>query len=106
MNQHQYYDKYKRDKEAKRFYNSDAWKKCRPIILTRDRYLCQECLRKGILTPANTVHHIKHYKEHPELALDPNNLEVICDSCHNKEHPEKGKKKKKPISQKIKVIKG
>jgi 5-methylcytosine-specific restriction enzyme A len=29
------------------------------------------------------------------LALDPENLETICPSCHNKEHPEKGGGKKK-----------
>ncbi|MBM7681958.1 5-methylcytosine-specific restriction endonuclease McrA [Pullulanibacillus pueri] len=42
--------------------------------------------------------------ERPDLALDINNLETICPSCHNKEHPEKGggKRKKK---MKIKVHK-
>lgn len=87
---------------AKRFYNSKAWKKCREIVLKRDNYLCQSCFRKGIIKLANTVHHIESYKERPDLALDTDNLEVICDPCHNKEHPEKGYGKKK-IEKKVKI---
>lgn len=102
MKQHQFYDKYKRNKEAKRFYNGTPWKMRRKLTLIRDKYLCQKCFRKGIITPANTVHHIKSLEEFPELALDLENLETICPSCHNKEHPEKGYGKKK-IEKKAKV---
>jgi len=106
MNSHQYYDKYKRDQEARSFYKSKAWEKCRQYVLVRDNYLCQYCLEKGKLTPADMVHHIEELKDNPEKALDPDNLISLCNTCHNKEHPEKGKKKEKPISQKIKVVKG
>ncbi len=105
MNSHQYYNKYKRNKEAAAFYKSKEWLRCREIVLIRDGYLCQPCLRNGKLTPANTVHHIKHYEDYPELALDEDNLESICPSCHNKEHPEKGKGKKETKRTKIPVIK-
>lgn len=101
------YDKYNRDKEAKRFYNSKAWRTVREMVLTRDNYLCQQCLKEKNITPAYTVHHIKELKECPELALDEKNLETICHAHHNKEHPEKGKTKEiEPISKKIKVVKG
>lgn len=35
------------------------------------------------------VHHIKHLKDNPELALVDSNLTSLCGSCHNEEHPEK-----------------
>ncbi|MFU1798198.1 HNH endonuclease [Paenibacillus azoreducens] len=81
-------------KQVNPFYKSKEWRKCREKVLIRDHYLCQQCLRKGILTTANTVHHIKPLEDYPELALDENNLESICPTCHNKEHPEKGRGKK------------
>ncbi|WP_028392733.1 HNH endonuclease [Bacillus cihuensis] len=104
MNKQQHYDKYKRNKEARAFYKSAAWMKCRQVVLIRDNYLCQECLRKGKITIGNTVHHIKHLEEHPELALDIDNLECICRPCHNKEHPERGFSIKEQQSRKINVI--
>jgi 5-methylcytosine-specific restriction endonuclease McrA len=83
-------------KQAKPFYKSAAWQKCRAFVLIRDNHLCQPCLRRKKLTPANTVHHIVPLEEAPEIALDPDNLESICPACHNKEHPEKGGGKKRP----------
>lgn len=72
------------------FLSSGPWKSMRPRILRRDKYLCQNCLRYGKRTQATTVHHIMHYDEHPELALEPSNLVSLCAACHNKRHPEKG----------------
>ncbi|WP_459503071.1 HNH endonuclease [Bacillus sp. C1] len=97
-----FYDKHKRDKGAKKFYNSKAWRDCRHLALIRDNYLCQECLKHNIITPADMVHHIKERSENPELALTLENLISLCNPCHNKEHPEKGggeknKKKKRNI---------
>lgn len=76
--------------EAKKLYKTKVWRNTvRKLILRRDRNArgiptCQTCFRKG-----NTVHHKKTVKEYPELALRLSNLETICYSCHNKEHPEK-----------------
>ncbi|MED1786498.1 HNH endonuclease signature motif containing protein [Brevibacillus laterosporus] len=93
-------------KQTKPFYNSVAWKKCRAFVLLRDNCLCQQCLKKKKLTQANTVHHIVALEEAPDLALDPDNLESICPSCHNKEHPEKGSRKtRKSKKKQIRVIK-
>lgn len=62
-------------------------------MLRRDGYLCRECRRYGRTTEATTVHHIKHYRTNPELALCAENLISLCESCHNKKHPEKGKRR-------------
>lgn len=74
------------------FYDSRAWKAVRAAILRRDGYLCKNCRRYGRSRPAQTVHHIKHLDEHPELALIPSNLVSLCNACHNEMHPEKGGK--------------
>jgi 5-methylcytosine-specific restriction enzyme A len=89
------YDKYKRNNVAKKFYNSAAWRKCRELVLLRDNYFCQECLREGQVISADMVHHIKSFEDYPELALDIDNLVSLCYPCHNKEHPEKGGAEKK-----------
>ena len=76
--------------EHKAFYNSATWQRIREAVLARDNHLCQNCLRQGILTPANVVHHIKKLEDAPNKALDMDNLETICTACHNLVHPDKG----------------
>ncbi|UOQ93406.1 HNH endonuclease [Halobacillus shinanisalinarum] len=104
MNNHQHYDKYRRNPEAKAFYKSAAWLKCREVILIRDDYLCQECLKDKRLTPADLVHHIIEYKEDQSKALDEDNLVSICFTCHNKIHGGKGKSNEMKVSKKINVV--
>lgn len=72
------------------FLKSKQWQRKRAAILRRDKYQCRECRRYGRTREATTVHHIKHRDEFPELALVDSNLISLCDSCHNKFHPEKG----------------
>lgn len=45
--------------------------------------------RKGLVVKATTVHHRKYLRQYPELALDPDNLEPICERCHYDEHHRK-----------------
>lgn len=104
MSNQRHYDKYKRDKESRVFYKSNAWEKCREVVLKRDDYLCQDCLKKGKLTPADMVHHIEELKDNPDRALDIDNLESLCNPCHNKHHS-RHKPKEKAHSNKIKVVK-
>lgn len=75
--------------DVSKFYKSSEWKDKRRQILRRDNYECQRCKREGRFSRATTVHHIKHLIDYPELALDDENLESLCDACHNLEHPEK-----------------
>ncbi len=77
-------------------HKSMRWKKKREQILRRDNYLCQDCKRYGKRVDATEVHHIKHVDEYPELAFQSSNLISLCAACHNKRHPEKGKKKRYP----------
>ena len=72
-------------------YNCARWKRKRAWIFKRDGYMCCRCRRYGKKTPATVVHHKKHVDEYPELAYEDDNLESLCNACHNKAHPEKAK---------------
>jgi 5-methylcytosine-specific restriction enzyme A len=80
------------NQSARSFYSSKRWNRARKKVLARDNYLCQRCYKKGLLTPAEVVHHIDHLRKAPGKVLDESNLISVCSACHNKVHPEKGKK--------------
>jgi len=87
-----------------KFYHSPEWKKMSPYILRRDHYECQECRKKtGKIRTATLVHHIIPYEDRPDLGLDEDNLEAVCDRCHNFIHGRVGaqlnQKKKKPVTE-------
>ena len=65
--------------------------------MQRDGGLCQECLRKGILTPATQVHHkispFQHGLSQADFdfyAWSMENLEAICQPCHSAIHAKEG----------------
>jgi len=75
----------------KAFYHSMDWRRKRKAILLRDHGACVLCRARGKYTPADTVHHIKHLKDCPELALTDDNLISLCAPCHEQQHPERNK---------------
>ena len=75
------------------FYLWGAWKAIRQKVLSLDHYECQTCKAKGKYAKATIVHHVKHLKDRPDLALsiwdgDERQLISLCKSCHEAEHPE------------------
>lgn len=74
------------------FYHSAEWQEVRQAVLERDHYLCQVCKQRGIVKQATTVHHLIPLRVDYSKRLDVENLETICQSCHNKEHNERNKK--------------
>lgn len=58
-----------------------AWQKLRIIILQRDKYLCQYCLRDGRVTQAQIVDHIKPKAKGGDDRQD--NLQSLCRACHD-----------------------
>ncbi len=75
-------------KETDPFYLTDTWRALRKQVLQRDHYRCKRCRKRW----ASIVHHIIPRKERPDLALAAENLESVCERCHNQLHPEKGAK--------------
>ena len=70
---------------AKRFYNSQAWKKQRDYVLKRDHYTCTE---PGCRARAEEVHHIKELSANNvndiNISLNPSNLRSLCGDCHKR----------------------
>lgn len=72
------------------FYQSRAWKDCRAAYIKSVGGLCEDCLARGIYTPAKVVHHIKHITpdniNDPNITLSFGNLRAVCQDCHALEH--------------------
>ena len=72
------------------FYNSRAWKNCRKSYAKSVGNLCERCLLKGLIEPADIVHHKVHINpdniNDPSVTLDWNNLECVCRKCHAELH--------------------
>ena len=78
-----------------KFYSWPEWRALRPEVLRLDRCECQHCKAAGRYRKGYIVHHVKHLRERPDLALsvfDPDTgqrqLETLCKQCHEQEHPE------------------
>jgi len=74
----------------KEFYSSRAWKDARRNYKQSVGGLCEECLKKGAITPAEIVHHITPLNadnvSNLEISLGWNNLKALCRQCHAKAH--------------------
>jgi 5-methylcytosine-specific restriction enzyme A len=68
--------------EDKGFYSRAQWRKVRAFKLAISP-LCEQCEAKGVVTPAEHVHHRKPRHAFPELAYEVSNLESLCLPCHN-----------------------
>lgn len=75
---------------AREFYNSVRWKRCREDYKAYRNYLCERCLLEGKLTPGEIVHHKIHLTpgniDDDSIALNFENLELLCRDHHMKEH--------------------
>lgn len=80
---------YRDDPEIAKKYKSARWKKLRIMKLALNP-LCERCQAKGISNSAYIIHHKeyitdKNYKD-DNIFFDINNLESLCQGCHNEEH--------------------
>ena len=90
------------------FYHWAEWEKLRKVVLKLDNYECQICKKKGRYRKAVIVHHIKHLKDRPDLALsiwdgEERQLVSLCKQCHRDVHPERllpyqKEKQQKPLT--------
>jgi 5-methylcytosine-specific restriction protein A len=82
------YDTNKRDKRSTAFYKSREWDRVRRAAISRDKFLCQHCLKNKKFTPYNVVDHIVPIKVNWELRLTLSNLQCLCHVCHNRKTKE------------------
>lgn len=72
------------------FYASDEWKSACVTVWRRDDAKCQNCgLDHRTIDRKERrfhVHHIASFAAHPDLRADPENLVLLCDTCHRWVH--------------------
>jgi len=75
---------------AKKFYQSKAWKDCRASYIASVNGLCERCLEEGRMKGGYIVHHKVYITpsniNDVSVTLNFDNLEYVCQDCHNKEH--------------------
>ena len=68
------------------FYTSWIWRKCRRAFAESKGNLCEICLSKGLVKPGEIVHHKIHLDpdniHDPDVALNWDNLQLVCRDCH------------------------
>ena len=73
--------------ELQRFYGSKAWQDLRQVKILQVQAHCERC---GKDFSDDTSKLIAHHKEHltmktlsdPKVALNPDNVEIVCTKCH------------------------
>lgn len=70
---------------GQKIYDSPKWKKLRRMYLESQNYICERCGK-----PATICHHKEYITASNindiEVTLNFDNLEALCQECHNKEH--------------------
>lgn len=69
--------------KSKEFLQTYEWRKVRMMVLKRDGASCSCCGATPATGAVMNVDHIKSRKFFPELALDPDNLQVLCNECNH-----------------------
>lgn len=77
------------------FYGTQDWKTVEQKVRKIDRNECVLCREKGRYRRGYIVHHRRHLRDYPEMALSifvpetgERNLITVCKQCHEDEHPE------------------
>lgn len=72
-------------RQGQRVYDSKKWRRVRKAYLASKNYICERCGE-----PANIVHHKKYLTvdnaSDADIAYNFENLECLCQACHNSEH--------------------
>lgn len=75
---------------SRAFYDSPAWRSCRKGYLNSVNHLCERCLDKGLIVPAEMVHHKTELTpeniNNPDITLSFENLQAVCRDCHASIH--------------------
>ena len=59
------------------------WRKARTAFLQRNP-LCNECMKRGKITPATVVDHIIPHRGDRKLFWDESNWQPLCKCCHDR----------------------
>ena len=71
-------------------YKTKEWKEVRQYVITRSNGLCERCKKTGKVVTGKIVHHKKWLtddnKHDWNVSYNPDNLEYICNDCHEAAH--------------------
>ncbi|WP_431192193.1 HNH endonuclease [Rhodopirellula bahusiensis] len=65
------------------FYSSGPWRRLRRARLTAEP-LCRSCHEAGRVREGSRVDHILPRADRPDLELEFDNTQSLCESCHNR----------------------
>jgi 5-methylcytosine-specific restriction enzyme A len=90
---------YEENIKREKFYNSKKWKEFRNLYFEKMNGICELCNQKGLTVAGENLHHIIELTEgniHDEkIALDEENVILLCINCHNIQHERDIKENKK-----------
>lgn len=74
------------------FYNTMAWQNTSKAYKKSVGGLCERCMAKGIVTPAEIIHHKTPLTDDNindlNISLSWDNLQALCRQCHAEAHEE------------------
>jgi 5-methylcytosine-specific restriction endonuclease McrA len=74
----------------KEIYQTAEWERVRQFVIARANGMCELCWAKGIVMPGKEVDHVIELsdsnKNNWNIAYNPENLRLLCSSCHNERH--------------------
>lgn len=76
----------RRDKTAREFYDTKAWRRTREAVKARAGGLDELRLSEGVVVVGTTVHHIVPRADDPALAYDLHNLILVSEKTHRLIH--------------------
>jgi len=74
---------------SKSFYNSKEWKRVRQAYISSKFGICERCGNPNSKQVHHKIYLTPENINDPNITLDSNNFELLCDICHQKEHNEK-----------------
>lgn len=90
------------------FYHTQAWLRCRDAYARSVGGLCERCKARGVTRPGYIVHHREHISleniTDPDILLSWDNLEYLCQSCHNLLHHSKNISKRYEVGEDGKIF--
>lgn len=90
-----------RSPEVEAFYTSWTWRRCRQGYAESKGGLCERCRKRGIIQAGSKDQPLEvHHKvplttdnvRDPKIALNWDNLELLCKRCHDEERERKARR--------------